>query len=205
MWLLLDKNQRRRLFLNHPAEAKPGTQRNFANHPLRYPAEIHCNQPKAAALQQNVGHFERLFQRRQLDPALPTSHPKQPRQMDSGGLPRSWVERVARIHQRTEMLARSLGQQGIEHRGLPRRSQIAATNLAERMEGNALDGIVDLRDPGGNAATLQSPINSKSGRQFLLDLSANLGAQQGGVHLVISYPLILFRIFSTLSAGFPVR
>ncbi len=89
--------------------------------------------------------------------------------MDSGGLSGSGIETISSVHQGAEMIAGGLRQQRCEHRCLSRRGQVAAANFGECMQRYSLDGLIDLRDPGGNAAPLLAGIDGKGGGQFLFN------------------------------------
>ena len=128
---LFDKNQCRRLLLDNTTEAEPRTQWDISHPRFRQAAKVHNNQTKAPALQQNVGNFKGLLQPSQSGLALAASHPQQSGKLNARTAGR--IKRIACVHQRTEVLARGMGQQGTQHRGFARRSQIAATDFCQSM------------------------------------------------------------------------
>ncbi len=145
---LLDKNQSCGRTLDDAAEAEPGTQGDSAHDALGNATEIDGNHSEAVALQQDVGNFKRLFQGREFDPAFSTAHPEQARHGDAGGMARCGIKTISGIHQRAELIAGGLRQQGNKDRSLAGGGEVTAANFRQGVERDAADSIVNLSNAG---------------------------------------------------------
>ena len=99
------RHQHGRGILHRAAQAEPGGERNAPRGFGRRIAQVHGHQAETAALDQQVGRFQRVLG------VVRATNPKQPVEPHPGRGRRSGIEGVFGIHQRAEFLPRrGLGQ-----------------------------------------------------------------------------------------------
>ncbi len=137
------RQQHGRRMLHRAPQTEPGSERDAARRFGRGIAQVQGHQPEAAALDQQIGGFERVIG------AARATHPEQALQAYAGRGGGSRIEGILGIHQSADFLARGgAGERGDQEAGTAGRSRTKHFRQAAARQ--AAGGAIQLGNPAGD-------------------------------------------------------